>query len=77
MKKLKKIFYVGLVLFSVVLISSTFKKSVCSHCVIKDSNGAIIKDYGQKCGTTTDVDNYERSAREDAVQYNGTITCTN
>ena len=77
MKNLKKILFALLILLPVSLIFSTCKKSVCSHCVIKDSNGAIIKDYGQKCGTTTDVDNYQRSAREDAVQYNGTITCTN
>lgn len=77
MKKLKKMFYVGLVLLPVVLISSTCKKSTCSHCIIRASNGANIKDYGEKCGTSTDVNNYEKSARADAVQYNGTITCTN
>ena len=42
MKNLKKILFALLILLPVSLIFSTCKKSVCSHCVIKDSNGAIL-----------------------------------
>lgn len=49
--------------------------SKCSHCVVKDKNGAVLKDYTEKCGTNEDISNYEKSATEDAKQYGGTLTC--
>lgn len=48
----------------------------CSHCVVNDANGNIIKDYGEKCGTSKDVSDYESSAKSDAKQYSGTCDCT-
>ena len=48
--------------------------SKCSHCVVKDTNGKVLKDYTEKCGTNEDISNYEKSAKEDAQQYGGTLT---
>ncbi|MCF8258097.1 MAG: hypothetical protein K9J06_11100 [Flavobacteriales bacterium] len=47
----------------------------CSHCMVKDGNDNVIKDYDEKCGTSDDVDEYERSAAEDAAQYSGGFSC--
>ena len=49
--------------------------SKCSHCVVKDKNGTVLKDYTEKCGTNEDISGYEKSAAEDAKQYGGTLTC--
>lgn len=68
----------ALILFCLVVFTSCGKdETTCLTCVIKDTSGNITKEYGQKCGTTTDVDNYEASSREDASQITGTFTCTN
>jgi len=58
-----------------LLMAACSKTSTCSTCVVKDG-ATVIKNYDQKCGTTTDVDNYEASSKEDAAQLKGTITCT-
>jgi hypothetical protein len=47
----------------------------CSHCTVTDDSGKIIKDYTEKCGTNEDINNYEKSATEDAKQYGGTLKC--
>lgn len=62
-------------LFFVMIFISLISCKNCSHCIIKDSSGNIIKDYGEKCGTSTDMNDYENSAKKDAVQYGGTCTC--
>lgn len=59
--------------FGMLLFGSCNK---CSHCVVNDSKGNVIKDYGEKCGTSKDVNEYESSAKEDAGQYSGTFDCT-
>ena len=74
MKTLKNPFFITSMFLFVTLTFSSCKK--CSHCTIKDSNGSTIKDYGEKCGTSTDVNDYENSSKKDAVQYGGTFTCT-
>lgn len=48
----------------------------CSHCVVNDSKGNVIKDYGEKCGASKDVQDYESSAKADAKQYGGICNCT-
>lgn len=70
---MKKITILGTAV--IVLFCSSCKKS--SHCIVKDSSGQIIKDYGAKSGTSADVRDYESSCKADATQYNGTITCNN
>jgi hypothetical protein len=65
-----------LLLCTVVLSSCGGDDPLCSTCVVKDTAGDVVKNYDQKCGTSTDVENYEASAREDASQLTGTITCT-
>lgn len=74
MKKIKQLLFVGLILTSTTQFLSSCKK--CSHCVVKDSSGNIIKDYGEKCGTSQDKKDYESSAKKDAEQYNGTCNCS-
>lgn len=59
----------------VMCFSLLFSCKKCSHCTIRDSSGNQIKDYGEKCGTSSDVKEYERSAKADAVQYGGTCSC--
>jgi hypothetical protein len=49
----------------------------CSHCMVKDDSGKIIKDYGEKCGEGKDVSDYEASAKEDSKQYGGNFSCNN
>ena len=67
----------GLLFFSVIVFNSCGSDDpLCSTCVVKDTAGDVVKNYDQKCGTTTDVENYEDSARADATQLTGTITCT-
>jgi hypothetical protein len=51
------------------------KDSNCSHCTVKNSSGAIVKDYDEKCSTPEDVREYERSAAADAGQYGGNFEC--
>lgn len=75
MKKLKNTFIATLICFTVAMTFSSCKK--CSHCKVKDANGNTIKDYGEKCGTSKDVSDYENSSKRDAVQYGGTWSCTN
>lgn len=70
---MKNIALLGTALF--IIFCSSCKKS--SHCIIKDSSGNIIKDYGAKVGTSTDVKNYENSCKSDALQYGGTLSCNN
>jgi len=70
---MKNITLLGTALF--IIFFSSCKKS--SHCIIKDSSGNIIKDYGNKTGTSTDVKNYENACKSDAPQYNGTMRCNN
>lgn len=74
MKQLKKTILITMMFFSVTLVFSSCKK--CSHCHVTDVSGKTIKDYGEKCGTSTDVNDYENSAKKDATQYNGTFSCT-
>lgn len=74
----KPIYMKTIILVSTVIIlfsCTSCKKS--SHCIVKDNSGNVIKDYGAKTGTSTDVKNYENSCKSDAQQYNGTITCNN
>jgi len=71
---MKKVFVISLFISAFFL--SSCSKDKCSHCLIKDSQGAVIKDYDEKCGTSKDVSNYEQSAKEDAAQYGGTFGCT-
>ena len=75
MKMLKKTFLVTLISFTVATTFSSCKK--CSHCKVTNTSGTTIKDYGEKCGTSTDVNDYENSSKKDAVQYGGTFNCTN
>ena len=70
----KQIIYIALLAGIGGLTSCS--KDKCSHCMIKDSQGAVIKDYGEKCGVSKDVSDYEESAKKDAVQYGGTFGCT-
>jgi len=72
MKKQIIIISLAVSLFSLVGCSG----DKCSHCMIKDSQGAVIKDYDEKCGKSKDVSDYEKSCQEDAVQYGGTFDCT-
>ncbi|HLG34786.1 MAG TPA: hypothetical protein VI757_07905 [Bacteroidia bacterium] len=65
----------GVLLLSAVTIISCSKDDYCSTCVVKSSNGSVIKNYGEKCGTATDVDNYEASSKNDAAQLSGTCSC--
>ncbi len=70
MKNIVKTTTIAIIMFVFCL---SCKKS--SHCIIKDSSGNVIKDYGTKNGTSTDVKNYENSCKADAAQYNGSIMC--
>ena len=72
---MKKLFICGLFFISILALSSC-SNDKCSHCLIKDSQGAVIKDYDEKCGESKDVTDYEESAEEDATQYGGTFGCT-
>lgn len=74
MKTNKKMFFLTILSFTVAMMFSSCKK--CSQCKVTDSNGNTIKDYGEKCGTSTDVNEYENSSKKDAAQYNGTFNCT-
>jgi len=67
---------VFLILPFTIFVLSACNKSNCSHCLIKDNQNAIIKDYKEKCGESKDISDYEKSAAEDAVQYGGTFSCT-
>ena len=72
---MKKLFLHSLFFISILALFSC-SNNKCSHCLIKDSQGAVIKDYDEKCGTSKDVNDYEESAKEDAAQYGGTFGCT-
>jgi hypothetical protein len=74
MKNLKKVLIVSIVLFTSVLQFSSCKK--CSHCVVKASNGDILKDYLETCGHSKELKDYDATLKNDASQYNGTVTCT-
>ena len=74
--KTLKLVSLGILLLSAVVISSCKKDTnYCSTCVVKSSDGTVIKNYGEKCGTATDVDNYEASSKNDASQLAGTCSC--
>ncbi len=75
MKTLKRMFFLIFVSFTVATTFSACNK--CSHCKVTNTNGTTIKDYGEKCGTSTDVNEYENSSKKDAVQYGGNFNCTN
>lgn len=75
MRTIKKIsLLTTLFVFSGLFFTSCKK---CSHCTVTNSSGTVIKDYGEKCGTSSDVKNYENSSKNDAVQYGGTFNCGN
>jgi hypothetical protein len=68
----------ALILFCLFVFTSCAEDdNTCLTCLIKDASGNVIKEYDQKCGTTTDVNNYEASAREDVSQITGIFSCTN
>jgi hypothetical protein len=67
--------YIPYLFFQAVVLPSCGDS--CSHCMVKDDNDNVIKDYDEKCGTSEDVDEYERSAEEDAAQYLGSFSCDN
>ena len=81
MKKSKGIKTLVLSAFGLFLLTGTVfiscKKDTnyCSTCVVKNNDGTVIKNYGEKCGTATDADNYEASCRNDAAQLSGTFSC--
>jgi hypothetical protein len=67
----------AIIVFCLVIFSSCGEdESTCLTCVIKDTSGNLVKEYDQKCGTATDVENYEASARADAAQITGIFSCT-
>jgi hypothetical protein len=74
MKTLKLVLFVFL-LSGAAALNSCSKDDYCSTCVVRASDGTVIKNYGEKCGTATDVDNYEASSRNDAAQLSGTCSC--
>jgi hypothetical protein len=76
MKILNQILNLNLLLLLIALIMPSCGDN-CSHCMVRGENDNIIKDYDEKCGTSADVDEYERSAEEDAAQYGGTFSCDN
>jgi hypothetical protein len=73
MKTFKTLVIIALMSFAAMAVNSCKK---CSHCVIKDASGNLLKDYDQKCGLTKDLDDYKNSAERDAPQYGGVLTCT-
>lgn len=64
-----------ILLCAIIILSLGSCCNKSSHCVVTDSSGNTVKDYGTKKGTTADVKNYENSCKSDATQYNGTMTC--
>ena len=73
--KMKVLPYIPYLFFLAIVLPSCGDS--CSHCMVKDDNDNVIKDYDEKCGTSEDVDEYERSAEEDAAQYSGSFSCDN
>jgi hypothetical protein len=73
MKNLKKVLLIALVIFASAFLFSSCKK--CSHCIVKAGNGDLLKDYLQTCGHSKEIKDYESSSKQDAAQYNGTVTC--
>ncbi len=76
MKKLNLVLIILILFSTTTLVSCKKDTNACSTCIVKDDNGNITKNYGEKCGTSTDVDNYEASSKADANQLPGTCTCT-
>ena len=70
---MRKLYYLPIAIITILLFTTSCKKT--SHCMVKDNSGNIIKDYGVKTGTSTDIRNYENSCKADAVQYGGSFGC--
>ena len=66
------LFFLGALAFASCKKDSNY----CSTCVVTDNSGNVTKNYGEKCGTSTDVDNYEASCKSDASQLPGTFSCS-
>lgn len=72
---MNKVLVIIILLLFTSAILSCKKENSCSTCVVKNDQNQVTKNYGEKCGTATDVDNYESSARNDAAQLSGTFSC--